>query len=41
MARHKGGKLSKAARDLQNPNTSKKNKSLAAKILKKHQDQKH
>ncbi|WP_404469620.1 hypothetical protein [Sutcliffiella horikoshii] len=41
MVRHKGGKLSKAAKNLQNPSTSKKVKSKAAKILKKHQDEKH
>jgi hypothetical protein len=41
MVRHKGKKLSKAAKDLQSPSTPKKEKSKAAKVLKKHQDQKH
>jgi hypothetical protein len=41
MVKHKGNKLSNAAKDLQNPSTSKKEKSKAAKVLKKHQDQKH
>jgi hypothetical protein len=41
MVKHTGGKLSKAAKDLQNPSTSKKNKSKAAKVLKNHQDKKH
>lgn len=41
MVRHKGSKLSKAAKDLQNPKSSKKTKSAAAKVLKKHQDKNH
>lgn len=41
MVKHKGKKLSKAAKDLASKNTSKKEKSKAAKVLKKHQDEKH
>lgn len=36
MVRHTGGKLSKAAKDLQNPRSSKKKNSEASKTLKKH-----
>lgn len=39
--KHRNKKLSKAAKDLVSKKTSKKQKSKAAKILKKHQDDEH
>lgn len=41
MTRHKGSKISKAGRILQNPCSTKKQKSNAAKELNKHKRSKH
>ena len=41
MTRHSGGKLGKAGKTLSSKKSSKKQKSDAAKILKKHQESKH
>ncbi len=42
MKRHSGGKVGKAGRTLSSKKKFKKNKkSGAAKVLKKHQDEKH
>lgn len=41
MAKHSGGKVGKAGKTLVTKGSSKKEKSKAGKILKKHQDTKH
>lgn len=41
VKRHSGGKVGKAGRTLSSKKSSKKQKSEAAKVLKKHQDEKH
>lgn len=41
MAKHTGGKVGKAGKDLVSKGTSKSQKSNAGKTLKKHQDTKH
>lgn len=41
MAKHSGGKVGNAGKKLASKETSKKQKSKYAKILKKHQDTKH
>lgn len=41
MAKHSGGKVGQAGKTLASKKSSKKQKSKAGKILKKHQDEKH
>ncbi|WP_260489548.1 hypothetical protein [Listeria booriae] len=41
MVRHSGGKAGNAAKKLASKSTTKKEKSKAGTILKKHQDKKH
>ncbi|WP_281368055.1 hypothetical protein [Listeria rustica] len=41
MVRHSGGKTGNAGKKLASKSTTKKEKSKAGKILKKHQDKKH
>ena len=41
MAKHSGGKVGKAGKDLATKGTSQKQKSNAGKVLKEHKDTKH
>lgn len=41
MTKHSGGKVGKAGKTLKSNSSTKKQKSDAGKILKKHQDNKH
>ncbi|MDT2841750.1 hypothetical protein [Vagococcus lutrae] len=41
MTKHRGGKVGKAGKLLSSKTSSKKQKSKAGKVLKKHQDDKH